>query len=123
VDPVARKIADALPAPNTAGAVNYFTGIPNRQSDDRFAIRGDHRWSARGQLFGRYQVSRQVIPQPSAFSGTILSTDNDLVQDARGYVLSETHTITSSSINAVRFGRAEDSAAFRSRAADSGRIL
>ncbi|MCZ2076597.1 MAG: carboxypeptidase-like regulatory domain-containing protein [Bryobacterales bacterium] len=108
VDPVARKIADALPQPNTIGAVNYFSGSPNRQSDDRFAMRLDHRLSARGHLFGRYQVSRQVIPQPSAFSGTILSTDNDLVQDARGYVFSETHMITSSLINAVRLGRTEE---------------
>ncbi|MBI3696061.1 MAG: TonB-dependent receptor, partial [Acidobacteria bacterium] len=108
VDPVARKIADAIPKPNTLGAQNYFTAVPNKLNDYRFAVRGDQRLSNRDQLFGRFQISRQTTPQLSAFTGTILSTDSDLVQDARGYVFNETHTFSAGLINVARFGRTEE---------------
>ena len=50
VDPVARKIADALPKPNTLGAQNYFVGVPNEVHEYRMAIRGDQKLSGKDQI-------------------------------------------------------------------------
>jgi hypothetical protein len=108
VDPVARKIADALPAPNTPGAVNYFVGVPNKTDEYRFAVRGDQRLSAKDQFFGRYQISRQTTPSISAYTGTILSTDNTTTLDDRGYVFNETHVFSPGLINVARFGHTEE---------------
>ena len=108
VDPVSRKIADALPKPNTPGAQNYFVGVPNKTDEYRMAARGDQKLSSRDQLFGRYQVSRQSTPNLSAFTGTILSTDNTTIQEDHGYVFNETHVFSPSLVNVARFGRTED---------------
>ncbi len=112
VDPVARKIADALPRPNTLGAQNYFVAVPNEIHEYRFAVRGDQKLSNRDQFFGRFQISRQTTPQVSPYAGTILSTDGDLVQDARGYVFNETHTFSTRLVNVARFGRTEENRLF-----------
>ena len=108
VDPVARKIADALPKPNTPGAQNYFIGVPNKTDEYRMAVRGDQKLSSRDQLFGRYQVSHQNTPSLSAFTGTILSTDTNTIQEDYGYVFNETHVFSPSLVNVARFGRTED---------------
>jgi Carboxypeptidase regulatory-like domain/TonB dependent receptor-like, beta-barrel len=108
VDPVARKIADALPKPNTLGAQNYFVGVPNETHEYRMAIRGDQKLSGKDQLFGRYQVSKQSVPSLSVFTGTILSTDSNTVQEDYGWVFNETHTFTPTLVNVARFGRTED---------------
>jgi hypothetical protein len=108
VDAVARKIADALPKPNTLGAQNYFVGVPNETHEYRMAIRGDQKLSGKDQLFGRYQVSKQSTPSLSVFTGTILSTDSKVVQEDYGWVFNETHTFTPSLVNVARFGRTED---------------
>src|SRR5712692_5646890 len=62
IDTVARKIADAIPKPNTLGAQNFFAAVPNKLNDYRFAVRGDQRLSNRDQAFGRFQISRQTTP-------------------------------------------------------------
>jgi len=108
VDPVSRKIADALPKPNTPGASNYFVGVPNEIHEYRMAIRGDQKLSKNDQMFGRYQVSKQSTPSLSVFTGTILSTDSNTVQEDYGWVFNETHTFSPSLINVARFGRTED---------------
>ncbi|MBI1789497.1 MAG: TonB-dependent receptor [Acidobacteria bacterium] len=108
IDPVAQKIAAAIPQPNTLGNLNYFVGVPNESKEYRFAVRGDQKLGAHDQLFGRFQVSRQTVPQLSPFTGSILSTDSDLVQDARGYVFNQTHTFSPSLINVARYGRTEE---------------
>ncbi len=108
VDPVARKIADALPKPNTPGAVNYFVGVPNKTDEYRMAVRGDQQLSARDQFFGRYQISRSTTPSLSPFTGTILSTDQSIIQDDQGYVFNETHIFSPTLVNVARFGRTED---------------
>ena len=108
VDPVARKIADALPKPNTLGGQNYFIGVPNRTDEYRTAIRADQKLSSRDQLFGRYQVSHQSTPSLSAFTGTILSTDTTTIQEDHGYVFNETHTFSPTLVNVARYGRTED---------------
>ena len=105
---MARKIADALPKPNTPGAQNYFVGVPNETHEYRMAIRGDQKLSGNDQMFGRYQVSKQSTPSLSVFTGTILSTDSNTVQEDYGWVFNETHTFTPSLVNVARFGRTED---------------
>ena len=72
------------------------------------AVRGDQKLSSRDQLFGRYQVSHQSTPSLSAFTGTILSTDTNTIQEDHGYVFNETHVFSPSLVNFARFGRTED---------------
>ncbi len=108
IDSVARKIAAALPAPNTLGAQNYFVGQPNKVEQYRLAVRGDQKLGPRDQLFGRYQVSRQSSPYLSPYTGTILSTDNSSILDDRGYVFNETRVFSPTVVNVVRFGHTEE---------------
>lgn len=108
VDPVARKIADALPKPNTLGAQNYFVAVPNKTDEYRMAVRGDQKLSSKDQMFGRYQVSHQSTPSVSPFTGTILSTDSSTVQEDYGWVFNETHIFSPTLVNVARFGRTED---------------
>src|SRR5204862_588054 len=82
--------------------------VPNKTDEYRMAIRADQKLSSRDQLFGRYQVSHQRTPSLSAFTGTILSTDTDTIQEDHGYVFNETHTFSPSLVNVARFGRTED---------------
>ena len=72
------------------------------------AVRGDQKLSSRDQFFGRYQVSHQSTPSLSAFTGTILSTDTNTIQEDHGYVFTETHVFSPSLVNVARFGRTED---------------
>ncbi|MBI3678932.1 MAG: TonB-dependent receptor [Acidobacteria bacterium] len=121
VDAVARKIADALPRPNTPGAVNYFVGVPNKTDEYRMAVRGDQQLASRDHVFGRYQISRSTTPSLSPFTGTILSTDGTVVQDSRGYVFNETHVFSPTLVNVARYGRTQDD--YRTRLALAGQDI
>jgi hypothetical protein len=107
---ISQKIAAAIPAPNTAGALNYYKpgGVPNNISEYRFAVRGDQQISAHDQAFFRYQRSYLTKPNISVFTGTILSTDSNLVQDSNGYVVNETHIFSPRLVNVARYGQTQD---------------
>src|SRR5207253_1147098 len=75
IDPVAGKIAAAIPKPNTTGTNNYFVGVPRQRDDYRVAARGDQKLTSTDQVFGRFQNSHTTSPSPSLFTGSILSAD------------------------------------------------
>ncbi len=103
-DPVAAKIAAAIPKPNTTGTNNYFANVPNKSDDYRVAVRGDQKLTSRDQIFGRFQVSHLNSPAPSLFTSSILSADSTITTDAKGVVVNNTHTFSPSLVNETRFG-------------------
>ena len=107
---ISQKIAGAIPAPNTAGATNYYKpgGVPNRISEYRFAVRGDQKIGAHDQSFFRYQRSYLTQPSISVFTGTILSTDSNLIQNGNGFVFNETHTFSPGLVNVARYGQTRE---------------
>jgi hypothetical protein len=53
LDPVAQRILETIPLPNSAGGLLYYA-VASRQTDNQFVGRSDHQFSAKHQLSGRY---------------------------------------------------------------------
>jgi len=106
INPIAAKIAAAIPAPNLSGSGsdNYFHNGPVDNDDNRVAVRVDHRISSKDSLFGRYQYQFQSLPQVGLFSGTILTGDVNNTANAQGVVIGWTHVFTPIMVNDARFG-------------------
>jgi hypothetical protein len=106
INPVAAKIAAAIPDPNLTGSGidNYFHNSPVDNDDNRVAARVDHRLSSRDTIFGRYQYQSQSNPQIGLFSGTILTGDVSNTANAQGVVIGETHVFSPTMVNDARFG-------------------
>jgi len=106
INPVAQKIAAAIPTPNLtgSGSDNFFHNGPIRDDDNRVAVRIDHHLSSRDTIFGRYQYQFQNQPQVGLFSGTILSGDVDNTANAQGVVIGWTRVFSPTMVNDARFG-------------------
>jgi hypothetical protein len=104
INPIAAKIAAAIPSPNISGANNYFKEGPRNTDDNRFAFRADQKLSDKDNFFARYQLQDQNQPQVGLFAGTILSGDDNVTANAQGVVANETHTFGPNLINEARFG-------------------
>ena len=106
INPIAQKIAAAIPAPNLpqSGSANYFHNSPVNDDDNRVAVRIDQQFSANDRVFGRYQYQHQSLPQVGLFSGTLLTGDISNMADAQGVVAGWTHVLNMRMINDARFG-------------------
>ncbi|MDP2997857.1 MAG: TonB-dependent receptor [Bryobacterales bacterium] len=103
-DPVAAKLAPLYPLPNLPGEVrNFFYNPKERVSGDAFNLRMDHRLTSRGYLFGRFSQNSgenrlpTVLPEPANQQGYTKPT-------GRSWMLSETHTLSPTTVNELRFG-------------------
>ena len=110
IDPISSKIAAAIPAPNAPGQTNFYQpgGVANQTREYRLAVRGDQKISSHDKSF--FRVQRGVLTQPmlGVFTGTILSTDTNLVQINNGFVFNETHTFSPGLVNVARYGQTRE---------------
>lgn len=106
LDPVAAKIASAIPQANLSGqgSYNYSHNDPVDNADNRVAVRIDEQLTPRNSIFGRYQYQHTSQPQLGLFSGTILSGDVSNTADSQGVVAGWNHVFGSNLINDARFG-------------------
>ncbi len=106
INPVAQKIAAAIPAPNlnASGNDNFFHNGPVNNNDNRAAVRVDQRLSSKDTIFGRYQYQDQTLPQVGLFSTTILSGDVNNSANAQGVVIGWTRVFGTTLVNDARFG-------------------
>lgn len=106
INPIAQKIAAAIPSPNLpqSGSANYFHNSPVNDDDNRVAVRIDQQFTPNDRVFGRYQYQHQSLPQVGLFSGTLLTGDISNTADAQGVVAGWTRVLNSHMINDARFG-------------------
>jgi hypothetical protein len=114
IDPVAQVILNRYPLPTLAGAANNFVRVAtDRDRQDQFDVRLDHRLSLRDQIFGRYSyfhdLANPATPLPDG-SGTIVNvagTTNAVgPTDTLGQqvVGNYSHAFSPYLLNEVRFG-------------------
>jgi hypothetical protein len=103
-NPIALAIAAKLPkAQNDCGSVTY--GIVQRQDEQQVVSKVDYQRSASHSLFGRYIATTLVFPDPYAFTGNILMTNNNTAgfdNLAQSFAFGSTYLMGPSTVNAVR---------------------
>jgi hypothetical protein len=108
-DPVAAVLLQRYPLPTVSGAANNFTRVGNeRENQDQFDIRIDHRFSDKNQLFGRFSyakdIANPVTPLPEGSgnltSGFVGPTDTRAASFVGNYV----HVINGRAVNELRVG-------------------
>src|ERR1039457_4466386 len=104
LDPVAQKVLNLFPEPNTPGLVNYMNETPKQQQNDQYDGRVDATLSAKNTVFFRYLFGNSDILFPGAllvFSGYQHFRGQNLVG---GWTL----VLGPSTINDVRIGYQKD---------------
>ena len=110
IDPVASKINEFYPLPNRT-PTNAFTNANNfgnfaKESRymQQYTIKGDHRFSDRNSLFGRYSFfNHKTDNGTSIYPSEVISKRDDNLKNWN-VVLSDTHTFTPTIINEFRVG-------------------
>lgn len=103
-DPVATALIELYPLPNLPGETqNFFRNAKERLSGDSFNGRVDHRLGTKDFLFARatWTLGRNQLP------GTLPDPANGqgyVSLRGRSVMLSETHIISPSKLNELRFG-------------------
>lgn len=109
IDPVAKLLLERYPLPTSGGTANNYRRIGNeRQEQNQFDIRLDHRLSERDQMFARFSraadFSNPVTPLPDGSgnltSGAIGQTDTI----GQSLAANHLHTFNNRMINEIRFG-------------------
>ena len=113
-DPVAKKLIDLFPAPNTPGSIgptgvssNYVSNPSLRDETNQFDIRIDHKISDADSIFGRLSYSDQTLTPPGAIPPPLDSasfSSGDFLNHARNVVITETHILTAHLVNELRLG-------------------
>jgi hypothetical protein len=69
-DPIAQRLLDYFPIPNTSGSPNYISNVRSRDSDDTALVRVDYA-AARDQISGRWTEywGTSVVPGPTLLTG------------------------------------------------------
>ncbi len=109
-DPLALRLLQFLPGPNTAGnaAFNFLANPVRSETRNNFDIRVDHKFRDADSFFARFSYEDQpsVIPSPflstGGDGGGFFSGDEDNAY--RSLALSETHIFNPRVINEFRFG-------------------
>jgi outer membrane receptor protein involved in Fe transport len=111
LDPVALKLINALPAPNTGipGQTYNNYQFQSKASDNttQYDARVDWNISPNDQTFGRYSYSNRPQAYPTPFGeldGGSFGTSGAVVTEGRNFTASETHVFTPSLTNELRFG-------------------
>jgi len=110
MDPVGRKIAALYPAPNQPGTVNSYASIvPQTDDANQYDFRGDHNFSERDKLFGRFSKLDRVIrrggicPAPGN-CGVFATFPLDLINDSWSLAFGETRVFSANAVNELRVG-------------------
>jgi hypothetical protein len=103
-DPVAVKLTDLWPLPNTTGANNFLSNASAGDNQDQYNVRIDHHFSPRHQIFGRVSISNTNGTLPDWFR-TIGSPDTwEQFTNNRNAVLEDTLTLNPSTVMTFRYG-------------------
>src|SRR5437899_1019055 len=113
-NPIAKKLLDLFPAPNTPGQVdltgvsnNYLTNPVEPDTTNQFDARIDHKISDSDSIFGRISFSNNHLTPPGAIPPPIDAADfasGDFLNNARNVVITETHIFTPRTVNELRLG-------------------
>jgi hypothetical protein len=109
LDRVALRLLQRYPLPTAAGAANNFTRVGNeRQNQDQFDVRIDHRFTDRAATFGRYSFAKDfsapVTPfaeGSGALTGSAIGVTNTR---ANSLVLNYTQVFNEKLLNELRIG-------------------
>jgi Carboxypeptidase regulatory-like domain/TonB dependent receptor-like, beta-barrel len=109
IDPVAGELLDCYPLPNLAGTANNYRRVGNEKQDqDQFDIRLDHRASEDDRLFARYSYFRDltdpVTPLPDGSGNLTSGAIGRTSTRAQAAVLGYVHTFGSRVVNDLRLG-------------------
>jgi len=101
-DPVSVKLLEFWPEPNvptTVLANNYQKSLRRTVDKDQFTLRLDFNESTSSQWFGRFSWTDE-----SQFNEALKLNGSTLYTRGRQYMLSNTRTLSSTSVNEFRFG-------------------
>ncbi|MEW5978640.1 MAG: carboxypeptidase regulatory-like domain-containing protein [Acidobacteriota bacterium] len=103
IHPVARNLLEFYPRPNIGRNLFNSTQV-QRNDSDQFGIRIDHKLSQRDEFFGRYLFSQSSILNPLSINGADVPgfPVGDEIQ-TQNLLLSNTHTVSPSLVNYIRF--------------------
>jgi hypothetical protein len=105
-DRVAAKLALLYPAPNLAGANNFFSNQTETVANDQYLGRVDHRFSDKDSAFVHYIASFSNNVLPAALPPPANSPSH-VWPEAHSFVASESHIFTPSLLNEARIGYQE----------------
>ena len=111
IDPVALKLVNLFPLPNSNGANTYNNYNTNRNVTDntfQWDTRMDYNISAKDQTFARFSYTHepQYRPPPLGLplDGGAFQDDGNMVNLAESFAYSETHVFSPNLVNEFRFG-------------------
>jgi outer membrane receptor protein involved in Fe transport len=107
IDPTAAAILALVPAPNQAGANNFFRQPDVLDDSDRILARIDLKPTANDSIFARYIYSNRSRFIPGAFGGILDGTGTsafgDQIMKAQGLVIGHTRVLGANKVNEFRF--------------------
>jgi hypothetical protein len=106
IDPVAASILGMVPAPNQAGANNFYRAGDLLDNADRLLTRVDLKPGANDSVFGRYIYSNRTRQIPGAFGGILDGTGTSAFGNqtikTNAFVGGWTKVLSSSTVNEFR---------------------
>jgi len=113
IDPVARAINEFYPIPNRTptdpftNANNFQTNASEIQQMRQYTLKGDHRFSEKNSMFGRYSFFNHKTDNGAGgatiYPNEVVSKRDDDLKNWNA-VLSDTHVISPTIINELRIG-------------------
>src|SRR2546427_2356328 len=108
IDPIARQMMDLFPLPNASGASNFFRTANTTDNAQRYLVRTDLHFNNSDNMFARYFQSDRDRFIPGNFGGIADGTSTSAWgrqnMKTRTFAAGWNHTVTSSSLNELRFG-------------------
>ncbi|MGE0885085.1 MAG: TonB-dependent receptor [Blastocatellales bacterium] len=109
IDPVAKLLVERYPLPTSNGTANNYRRISNeRQQQNQFDIRLDHRLSERDQMFARFSRAKDfsdpVTPLPDGSGNLTSGAIGQTETIGQSLATSHLHTFSHRLINEIRFG-------------------
>jgi hypothetical protein len=102
MDPIALQLLTYFPMPTSSGSVNNYSDVlSSTETNNQFTIRIDFNQGSRSRWFGRYSFSNENADTPGS---AIVDTGTRLVTYPKQFVLSNTETITPTTLNQFWFG-------------------
>jgi len=108
-DPIAARLVNLYPLPQTGALANNFVANPVKRSiSDRADGRIDHTFSSKNNAFFRYSIDDSRLTIPDTFNTEIGGNENSFAgpNDVRGHslVAADTHVLRPNLIADFRFG-------------------
>jgi len=113
LDPVSKNVLPFYPLPNRTpdnaftNSNNYLGSVGEKRNMQQYTVRGDHRFSDKDSIFGRYTYFRQFFDNGNAapWPDPAVRARNDSYE-TRNSVVGETHLFSPSVVNDLHVGTA-----------------